>query len=137
MRISRLTARKKLKRGCSLLPSHKMQGQDWEPVTIGNKRNVVATATNGVKGLNYSADYHIARKVDEASVPIKLKSLSHESRQAMIAARVALKMTQIDVNQRASFATHSIRDFESGRTTPSHSQLTIINRILKTNVKLT
>jgi len=120
------------------LSSHKMQGQDWEPVTIGRViRNAAAPATKGVKGPNYSADSHVARKVDEATVPIKLKSLSHESRQAMIAARVALKMTQIDVNQRASFATHSIRDFESGRTNPSHSQLAIINRILKTNLKMT
>ena len=116
-----------------------MQGQDWEPVTIGTKRNVAASikGTVAVKGLNYSADSHVTRKVDEATVPIKLKSLSHESRQAMIAARVALKMSQIDVNQRASFATHSIRDFESGRTNPSHSQLSIINRILKTNLKMT
>jgi ribosome-binding protein aMBF1 (putative translation factor) len=127
-----------------------MQGQDWQPVTIGNKRNATATATKGtatkgtatkgtatVKGPNFSADYYVARKVDEATVPVKLKSLSPESRQALIAARVALKMTQIDVNQRASFATHSIRDFESGRTTPSHSQLSILNRILKTNLKLT
>lgn len=114
-----------------------MSEQDWTPVTIGNRINNRSGNTIHRPQPNYSADFHIIKKVENATGPVKLKALSVESRQAMTSARTALKLTQIEVNQRAAFAPNSIRDFESGRTTPSQSQLSILNRILKTNLKLT
>jgi DNA-binding XRE family transcriptional regulator len=72
----------------------------------------------------------------DADTPVKLKTLSHETRQSMIQMRAALKMTQIELNQKCGLPAHTIRDIEAGKLTPGQGQLTTINRHLKTNLKL-
>jgi DNA-binding XRE family transcriptional regulator len=54
----------------------------------------------------------------------------------MIQMRAALKMTQVELNQKCGLPAHTIRDIEAGKLTPGQGQLTSINRQLKTNLKL-
>jgi ribosome-binding protein aMBF1 (putative translation factor) len=102
--------------------------QDWTPV-------VLRSSTKAVKPTSKSP--HITRSVaaqTAASVEKKdfgtLKTLSAESRQTLIGKRVALKMTQVQLNQRCSFAPNTIRDVENGSLCPSNGQLNLLNRML-------
>jgi ribosome-binding protein aMBF1 (putative translation factor) len=54
----------------------------------------------------------------------------------MIQARVALGMNQLQLKQLYRLPANTIRDAEAGKQVPSHGQLNIINRNLKTNIKL-
>ena len=112
--------------------------QDWEPV-------ILKKPTNGTKGKSpfgaSPAGKSPAGKCPvttllDADTPVKLKTLSHETRQSMIQMRAALKMTQIELNQKCGLPAHTIRDIEAGKLTPGQGQLTTINRHLKTNLKL-
>ena len=103
--------------------------QDWEPV-------ILKKATNGVKGTRPVGTKPSVTTLLDADTPVKLKSLSHETRQTMIQMRAALKMTQIELNQKCGLPAHTIRDIEAGKLTPGQGQLTSINRQLKTNLKL-
>lgn len=104
--------------------------QDWNPVILKKATNVTA------KGTRQSTGTATARALDSAEGPVKLKELSHESRQSMIQMRAALKMTQVELNQKCGLPAHTIRDIEAGKLTPGQGQLTTINRQLKTNLKL-
>lgn len=104
--------------------------QDWEPVIL-RKASVTAKGTRPV-GTRPS----VATLLD-GDTPVKLKTLSHESRQTMIQMRAALKMTQVELNQKCGLPAHTIRDIEAGKLTPGQGQLTSINRQLKTALKLT
>jgi ribosome-binding protein aMBF1 (putative translation factor) len=106
-----------------------MDGQDWAVVTYGKRKNfavpepkVAHTVSNASKIAN--------------SESVKLKELGLEARQSMIRQRVALGMTQLQLNQLCRLPANTIRDAEAGKQTPSQGQLSIINRTLKTNIKL-
>jgi DNA-binding XRE family transcriptional regulator len=103
--------------------------QDWEPVIL-RKVPVTAKGTRPV-GVRPSVSTLL-----DADTPVKLKTLSHETRQTMIQMRAALKMTQVELNQKCGLPAHTIRDIEAGKLTPGQGQLTSINRQLKTNLKL-
>lgn len=103
--------------------------QDWEPVIL---RKASATA----KGARPAGTRPATSTLLDADTPVKLKTLSHETRQTMIQMRAALKLTQVELNQKCGLPAHTIRDIEAGKLTPGQGQLTTINRQLKTNLKL-
>lgn len=114
-----------------------MDCQDWNPVTV---RGTAASATKRSAAAaarpKYSAEAQHMRKIEEADGPVKSKTLSSESRQAIVAMRVANKWSQADLNMRCAFAANTIRDMEAGRLTPSGGQLNTLSRILKVQLKL-
>ena len=103
--------------------------QDWSVVTYGKRKNFV------VPELKVSHAVSNASKIENSESP-KLKELSLEARQVMIRQRVALGMSQLQLNQLCRLPTNTIRDAEAGKQTPSQGQLSIINRTLKTSLKL-
>ena len=78
-----------------------------------------------------SQEAHNIRKIEEATSPIKLKTLSMEMRQEITNRRVSKLWTQADLNKYCSFPQNTIREIESGRLAPNQHQLTVLNRILK------
>ena len=103
--------------------------QDWEVVTYGKRKNFAVpetTVSHAVRNASKIAN----------SESVKLKELSLDARQTMIQARVALGMNQLQLNQLCRLPANTIRDAEAGKQVPSHGQLNIINRNLKTNIKL-
>jgi ribosome-binding protein aMBF1 (putative translation factor) len=102
--------------------------QDWTPVVLRSTATAkkAPSATRSVASLTAAAV--------EKNTP--MKTLSPESRTTLIAKRVALKLTQVQLNQRCSFAPNSIRDFENGSLCPSNGQLNLLNRILGGGLRL-
>jgi ribosome-binding protein aMBF1 (putative translation factor) len=108
-----------------------MDGQDWAVVTYGKRKNfavpepkVAHTVSNAAKIANSHTD------------SVKLKELGLEARQLMIRQRIAMGMTQLQLNQLCRLPANTIRDAEAGKHVPGQGQLNIINRTLKTNLKL-
>ena len=113
---------------------------DWASIVIGTKTGsssskVVAGTKTPVK-VSTSAAATTARTLDSATEVGKLKELTSESRQAMMSARAANKWTQVELNQRCAFPANTIRDMESGRLTPNQKQISILQRVLKVQLKL-
>ena len=109
-----------------------MDCQDWNPIVLRNKK-VVGTAPSGPKVSN---EARRLAKVADAEVPVKSKTLSRESRQAMMQLRAAQKWTQRDLDMRCSFPANTVRDLEAGKVAPTSGQLSRLNQILKTGLKL-
>lgn len=105
-----------------------MNQQDWTPVVIRGK----ATSSGFVTGVKdrTSAEVHALRKV-EATEIAKPPKLKNSSRSEMAQARVALGLTQKQLDMRCSFAANSCNTWESGRICPTPQQIQILNRILK------
>jgi ribosome-binding protein aMBF1 (putative translation factor) len=119
--------------------------QDWANIVIGTKTSAkAANAVNAPKVAGTNTLLKVittgaaasARALDAATDVGKRKELTSESRQAMMSARAANKMTQVELNQRCSFPANTIRDIESGKTTPNQSQVSILQRILKIQLKV-
>ncbi len=109
-------------------------GQDWTKVTIRGKPSVTTSAKSGpIPKLNPQAAQ--LRKLEQAEGPIKLKQLSSESKQMIVAKRVANGWNQTQLNQQCNFPLHTIRDIENGKITPTPGQLNTLNRVLKTGLK--
>jgi ribosome-binding protein aMBF1 (putative translation factor) len=108
--------------------------QDWTPVVL--RSSTKAAAQKGATSKPHftrSAAAETAASVEKGAI---LKTLSPESRTTLIGKRVALKMTQVQLNQRCSFAPNTIRDFENGSLCPSNGQLNLLNRILGGGIRL-
>lgn len=120
--------------------------QDWASIVIGTKSSAVSAkgssqgpkvaGTNTLQKITTTAAASSARALDAATDVGKRKELTSESRQAMMSARAANKWTQVELNQRCSFPANTIRDVESGRLTPNQNQISILQRILKIQLKL-
>ena len=102
--------------------------QDWTPVVLRS-----ASAFTNAKKTTRSVASLTAAAVEKNTPQ---KTLSPESRTTLTAKRVALKLTQVQLNQRCSFAPNSIRDFENGSLCPSNGQLNLLNRILGGGLRL-
>jgi len=115
-----------------------MDDQDWELVTVKRGRYAAKAAakTTGPSQVrvNYNSEASAARKL-EATESGKLQQLSPESRQQIISLRASNSWTQIDLNQKCSFPSNTIRDIESGKVCPSIGQLNVLNRVLKCGLK--
>ena len=109
-----------------------MDGQDWETVTLkkhGPKAHKIGHPP-------VMAGFAAARRLDNDDAPPKpSKSLSSESRQAIIQGRVANKWNQAQLNTQCSFPQHTIRDIENGKLCPTPQQLNVISRVLKVVLK--
>jgi ribosome-binding protein aMBF1 (putative translation factor) len=75
------------------------------------------------------------RKLEQADGPQKVKHLSSESKQLIVARRVANGWNQQQQNQQCGFPLHTIRDIENGKLTPTPGQLNVLNRVLKAGLK--
>ncbi len=120
--------------------------QNWDPVIL-KKRQVdraVATRTRAQEAqagpsarVTFSSDAALQRKLAESDEigQVKLKTLSPQSRQEIVQRRVANAWNQQQLNQQCGFPANLIRDIESGRVTPSPTQLNILNRILRASLR--
>lgn len=102
--------------------------QDWEPVVIKKRGK---TAHVQAKQTSDSAQI---RKLSDNDI-VKVKQLSKESRQELVARRTLLKMTQVQLNQACLFPINTINKIEAGSLSPTVSQLNALNRYLKTGLK--
>jgi ribosome-binding protein aMBF1 (putative translation factor) len=115
--------------------------QDWASIVIGkaaakgSSQGPKVAGTNTLQKVTTTAASS-ARALDAATDVGKRKELTSESRQAIMSARAANKWTQVELNQRCSFPANTIRDVESGRLTPNQNQISILQRILKIQLKL-
>lgn len=108
-----------------------MDGQDWQTVTlVKNGRKPVSTSHAPV-----SAGVAAARRLEDDDMPKPKKSLSTESRQAILHGRVANKWNQAQLNTQCSFPQNTIRDIENGKLCPTPQQLNILSRVLKVVLK--
>lgn len=110
-----------------------MNVQDWNPVVIRGKSSAATTSKQIVD--KRSAESHRLAKIEREEY-VKPKQLASESRKDLVAARVALKLTQDQLNQRCAFPPHTIKAFEAGHLVPSGGQLNRLNRELKTSLHL-
>jgi ribosome-binding protein aMBF1 (putative translation factor) len=112
--------------------------QDWEPVVLrskADKKNYNSTAPGKtiMRPLNPETQ-HLAKIEREEFV--KPKVLTSESRQALIAARLALKKSQAELDAQCAFPKNTIREIEAGRLTPTGPLLNRLNRELKISLRL-
>ena len=118
--------------------------QDWTPVVLRSAtkkmsstvkkspyatRSATATATTTATTTATSAAAQTIANLEKNEMKPS-KMLSADSRTTLIQKRAALKLTQVQLNQRCSFGPNMIRDFESGVLCPSNAQLNLLNRIL-------
>lgn len=109
--------------------------QDWTQVVIRGTKNVPAAsgaASSRIQqrlGEAKNIGAHLA-KLEEKEVG-KLKMLHPESRTALIQARVAMKLTQVQLDQRLAFPPHTIRDIEAGKIAPTGQQLNKLNNFFR------
>lgn len=110
-----------------------MDGQDWQTVTlVKNGRKTVPTSHAPV-----SAGVAAVRRLEHDDIPKPNKSLSTESRQAILQGRVANKWNQTQLNTQCSFPQNTIRDIENGKLCPTPQQLNVLSRVLKIVLKYT
>ena len=110
-----------------------MDCQDWNPVIVHGK---AAVKKQQEMRTPMSAEaIRLAKLANDEEVK-RAKTLSKESRQAMMQLRAAQKWTQRDLDMRCSFPANTIRDLEAGKMPPSQGQLNTLNRVLKTGLKL-
>lgn len=110
-----------------------MDCQDWAP-TIVRGKNPSGTTTKQIQPKRSAEAQHLAKVEREDYV--KSKQLSSESKKQLIAGRLALKLTQDQLNQKCAFPPHTIKAFEAGHLTPSGAQLNRLNRELKLSLHL-
>ena len=106
--------------------------QDWQEVVIKGKKNPKLSSAKVQHFAGNAAIKALAQTTDV----IKPKFLSSEAKQTIVNMRAAQKWSQVDLNTKCALPLNTIRDIESGKSCPSAGQLNIINRILKTNIRL-
>ena len=120
-----------------------MDGQDWTPVIVGKKSYASALRSSTTSGARVAPAplrrsnevFHLA-KVEAAEAPVKMKTLTAESRQKIVAYRGLKQITQKQLDQACAFPANTMRELESGRLTPSTGQLNTLNRFVGGGLKL-
>ena len=107
-----------------------MDGQDWTPVVVNKVKTRSSASVQKHVSPGLAAQHRI-----ENDEPRKTKSLSPESRQAILQARVANKWNQTQLNTQCSFPQNTIRDIENGKLCPTPQQLNVLSRVLKVILK--
>jgi ribosome-binding protein aMBF1 (putative translation factor) len=111
--------------------------QDWEPVTVCGKNPTVGVKKQATQVVERRSNEAIRlAKVENEEVG-KPKVLSPESRKELIAARLANKKSQADMDRQCAFQTNTFKEIEAGRLTPVGGMLNRINRELKISLRLT
>lgn len=122
-----------------------MDGQDWTPVIVGKKSYASALRSATTSGAARIAPSFVPKasnqaqhlaKVEAAEAPVKMKTLTAESRQKIVAYRGLKQITQKQLDQACSFPVNTMRELESGRLTPSTGQLNTLNRFVGGGLKL-
>ncbi len=108
--------------------------QDWDPVTIRSK-NPSTGARQRVTVERKSSEAARLAKIDREEV-VKSKTLTADSRKEMIAARLALKKSQAEMDAQCALPKNTFREIEAGRLTPVGGMLNRINRELKISLRL-
>lgn len=110
--------------------------QDWQPVVIRNKQREAAKVAAAKQAMPHRSNEaaHLA-KIEREEI-VKPKHLTSESRQALIAARLALKKSQAELDGMCAFPKNTLREIEAGRLTPTGPVLNRLNRELKLSLRL-
>lgn len=105
-----------------------MDNQDWTTVTVKG-RNAPSGPKQTVerKGAAGAEAQRLYKLDNEETIP-KKKRLTADSKAALIAARLALKKSQRDVDKDLAFPPNTLRDFEAGTTVPKGLQLSALHR---------
>jgi hypothetical protein len=110
-----------------------MDCQDWETIKVGSKTRAAPVARPA-----HTAGTKAMRAADDGDAPPKApRSLTAASRAEIVRIRTTTepKKTQAELNTACAFPPHTIRDIEAGRLTPTPTQLNVLNRVLRTNLK--
>lgn len=109
-----------------------MDCQDWETVKVGVKSRPVTTTRPA-----HTAGTKAKRALEDDDAPRAApRSLSAASRAEIVRIRTTEpKKSQAELNTLCSFPTNTIRNIESGHLTPSPTQLNVLNRVLRTNLR--
>jgi ribosome-binding protein aMBF1 (putative translation factor) len=114
-------------------------GQDWTEVKIRGKSKPSSSTTtvqNHSPNIRKSSEGSHMYKLENSTDIIKPKKLTAESKQAIVTFRSTKSWTQQQLNQECRFPVNTIREIEAGRLTPSIQQLNMLNRVLKTGLRL-
>jgi hypothetical protein len=111
-----------------------MDGQDWDPVSVGRRRSAAASASSS--GGHRSTSSVIAAKLDASEAPTRSKLLSADSVRVIQDYRRAHTMTQEQLNRVCSFPPNTIKKLEGRTGAPEIGQLQTLNRVLKTGLTL-
>jgi ribosome-binding protein aMBF1 (putative translation factor) len=110
-----------------------MEHQNWTPVILHGK-NPSKLQTTEIHQKSSGIGSHLA-KLEREEIG-KQKTLALESRKELVAARLALKKTQVELDRTCAFPSNTLREIEAGKLTPTISQLNRLNRELKVGLKL-
>lgn len=110
--------------------------QDWTPVILKGKNPSSSQKNSTESVVRRSTEAARLAKLEREEV-VKPKQLSPESRKDLIAARIALKKTQADLDRVCALPANTFREIEAGRLTPTGAMLNKINRELKISLRLT
>jgi ribosome-binding protein aMBF1 (putative translation factor) len=112
-----------------------MDHQNWEPQVLRKTAaQIRASAPTTTVPRRSTESQRLAKLENEEYV--KPKMLSSESRQQLVQARLALKLTQQQLDQKCSFPPHTINHLESNKRSPSTRELMVLNSVLKCGLKL-
>lgn len=111
-----------------------MDDQDWTTVVLKKKGSSHASRQSESR-TPISQQAALMRKLD-TETPVRLKTLSASSRQAIVQARIGLTWNQSQLNNSCAFPANTIRDIESGKVIPTATQLNALSRVLKISLKL-
>jgi ribosome-binding protein aMBF1 (putative translation factor) len=113
-----------------------MEHQNWEPHVLHKTaaQRAALSTQKTIQPRKSTEAQRLAKLENEEYV--KPKMLSSESRQQLVQARLALKLTQQQLDQKCSFPPHTINHLESNKRTPSTRELMILNSVLKCGLKL-
>lgn len=106
------------------------QDQDWTTITLKKK------ITSSKPAINISPATIALRKLEDNDTIVKQKLLSHESKQLIVSYRIEHKLSQSGLDNLCSFPKNTIQHLESNKRGPSNSELQMLNRLLKTPLKL-
>ncbi len=119
-----------------------MEHQNWEPVVLrrGAPKNQNEAAARGMLEKrardSKSTEHQHARALAESDDPKKPKTVLPESRQELIKARLAKKLTQDQADATCSLPKHTFKGLESGHLTPNPQILSKISREMGINLRL-
>ena len=109
-----------------------MDGQDWEPITVGVR------AKKSAHKPAHAAGTKALHAVEDDDLPkLPTKSLSAASRTEIVRLRTTMepKLSQAELNTRCAFPVNTIQKIEAGHLCPTPKQLDVLNRVLKTTLK--
>jgi ribosome-binding protein aMBF1 (putative translation factor) len=110
-----------------------MEHQNWETVIINNKKHSKPLVDK--HKISYAQKLIRSIESSETVPEVKIKRLSHESKQLIIQKRIELGYDQTKLNTMCSLPSGTIKDIESGKLHPTPKQLSILNNVLKISLK--